>query len=259
MEKTRRERVALAVLLAMVALTACILGAYFFAGRSWNVAATFLDDTAGQMQDYTIVAYAGVIDAASTKSGDSSASADRVHDESPLAGSAVTNGIDNLASFFTSQAEKAASIFESLAPDSGGDQTFVSTVRSDYELEGARVITLDLENPSRYSEPLVLGPDDRKLGVFFIDHYTGLGAIGDIETSLHEAGARAIICITNDVAYLSTVQGIDAVIVTEPSDETSAFGGYIDDTYFVTAPEKGSTGVLVLTPNNVISSRILTV
>lgn len=62
MEKRTREKIALVIFALLVAFAAAVLIGYFTTGRSWNVAASFVDDAAGSMDGYTTVVYAGVIE-----------------------------------------------------------------------------------------------------------------------------------------------------------------------------------------------------
>lgn len=62
MEKRTREKIALVVFALLVVLAGVVLISYFATGRSWNMAASFVDDTIGNMDGYTVVAYAGTVE-----------------------------------------------------------------------------------------------------------------------------------------------------------------------------------------------------
>ena len=62
MSPQSREKVALAVFAALIVLSLCGLGWYLFAGHSWNVAASNIDDTFGSMDGYTAIIYAGTVE-----------------------------------------------------------------------------------------------------------------------------------------------------------------------------------------------------
>ncbi len=67
-----RDRKALFLLLAMMAACFALMAAYFLTSRTWNVAATILDDRAGQMDDYTVLAFSGVVPQTNDQAGASS-------------------------------------------------------------------------------------------------------------------------------------------------------------------------------------------
>ena len=62
MSSPSREIAALVVFVLLVVMSACGLGWYIFAGHSWNVAASNIDDTFGSMSGYTAIVYEGTVD-----------------------------------------------------------------------------------------------------------------------------------------------------------------------------------------------------
>lgn len=62
MEKTSREKIALIVFLVLAIGMGCILFGYVFAGHSWNVTASNIDDAFGNMEGYTAIVYEGTIE-----------------------------------------------------------------------------------------------------------------------------------------------------------------------------------------------------
>lgn len=87
MEKRTREKIALVAFVLLVALAGIVLTSYFSTGRSWNVAASFVDDTIGSMDGYTVVAYAGTVDPEEDDAAD-----EGVRDDEPSAFS--DDGVD---------------------------------------------------------------------------------------------------------------------------------------------------------------------
>ena len=62
MEKTSREKIALIVFLILAIGMGCILFGYVFAGHSWNVTASNIDDAFGNMEGYTAIVYEGTFE-----------------------------------------------------------------------------------------------------------------------------------------------------------------------------------------------------
>ena len=62
MDKRIREKIALFVFAFLVVFAAVVFIGYFTTGRSWSVAASFVDDRVGRMDGYTVIGYAGVVD-----------------------------------------------------------------------------------------------------------------------------------------------------------------------------------------------------
>ena len=61
MEKSTREKIALAMLVALGVLAAIAMGWYIFVGHNWNIAALHIDDYVGEMERYTVIVYDGVL------------------------------------------------------------------------------------------------------------------------------------------------------------------------------------------------------
>lgn len=62
MKKRTREKVALLVFALLVVLGGSVLLRYFETGRSFNMAATAVDDAFGQMSGYTAIVFDGTYD-----------------------------------------------------------------------------------------------------------------------------------------------------------------------------------------------------
>lgn len=216
MKQSTRERLALLIFVALLAFAAAVLLSYFSTGRSWNVAATYVDDAAGSMEDYTALVYAGVVEPPRTQ-----ASA-----EGRPSGAGAAEGEGGL---------------------------FASDVRSAYESKDARCVTLDLARASRYAEPLVLYAGERAVGVFSVDTYTTRAQLERIVALLEERGAENVVCITPRTYLLAGYEGIDAVIVTTDAEGYSSNGAFEGRTFSVRSPEKGRIGVLVFNASNVPS------
>lgn len=286
MQNRTRERVGLVIFLVLVVLGGGLLGAYFLTGRSWSVAATMVDDSVGSLDDYTVVAFAGVVppedDVEPSASGESSAVAGSsgaaassdAEDLSASAGQSASPAPDDEVSpeftmedAFGSSADSEAdtgiresimSVFEreDRKRAAGDDAVYVSDVRDIYSLKGADGLTLNLADPERYAEPAVLGAGGKRIGVFSVSSYLSRAKLKSVETSLREEGAEAIVCIAPRTSLLSTYDGLDVVVLTSPAegrtDERDSQG-----TLVVDAPYVGEVGVVILSSNNVPSYKVV--
>lgn len=120
MEKTSREKIALIVFLVLAIGTGCILFGYVFAGHSWNVTASNIDDAFGNMEGYTAIVYEGTIEeeesaaqspASAASAANGSASSKNAGDgQAPASSSSSSDGNQASASSSkNSQASSAAS------------------------------------------------------------------------------------------------------------------------------------------------------
>lgn len=325
MEKTLREKIALIVFALLVVVTGIVLISYFSTGRSWTIAATFVDDTVGEMDGYSVILFNGVLDAQdetsddfaradSSDSPDVSAGAGENQGESAALSASTSSdargsedqGADTTPSFVSNDAsieayletqdglikdesvlhaEQAAgstsntdAVSENLlAPERSiglrilsmypralngvFEGVFVSDVSDLYERKGAGVVTLNLSDAAHYSSPLVLTGGSKKVGVFSATSYQSKATLESIAQDFSEKGTNVTVCITPRLALISDYEAIDIVILTTPIEEQSELyrsrvGG---DTFVVEAPEKGEVGMVILSSNDIPSSRIIEV
>lgn len=118
MEKTSREKIALIVFLILAIGMGCILFGYVFAGHSWNVTASNIDDAFGNMEGYTAIVYEGTIEeeesaaqstASAASAANGSASSKNAGDAESLPGdSKAGDGQASASSSFSSDGNQAA-------------------------------------------------------------------------------------------------------------------------------------------------------
>ena len=152
MKKRTREKVALLVFALLVVLGGSVLLRYFETGRSWNVAASVVDDAFGQMKGYTAIVYDGTFD--SLDALRPAMDPEAIGAEEPASLGAMV--LSELSRLPLSMRERPV---------------YASDVRSLYEEKGAGVITLDAADLRRYEKPTILMAGDRKIGVVAIDYY----------------------------------------------------------------------------------------
>ena len=241
MSNVTRERAALVIFFVLILMGAFILTSYFYTGRGWSVAATAVDDSVGQLEDYTVIVYSGVAepdpaareDAASPDEDDKITEADR---EMGL-------GFELLN--LTQEVEGL---------DAG--RVFVSDVRELYETRGPDVLSLDLsQGGSRYAVPQIFSVDGKKIGVFSLDKRLPADELAVIVDALREKGAVSILCIAPRPALISSYEGIDVVILTTGTHGYSISNDPEDQTVVTNSPEIGDVGVILLSSNNVPSAK----
>lgn len=280
MEKRAREKAGLAIFLVLVALGGILLGGYFLTGRSWSVAATMVDDTVGSLDRYTVVAFSGTTppeeeaivyakgssdsSASSSSAGVSSSSSSTAASSSQLReidpeftmrdafgasnGTAAESGVrESILSIFERQDRRNASL---------DDTVYVSDVRDLYALKGANGLTLNISDPARYTDPIVLNAGNKKIGIFSIASYISRAKLKSTIAALKEQGADAVMCIAPRSTLLSTFDDIDVVVLTNPQ-EGRADEREHPSTLIVESPEVGDVGVVLLSSNNVPSFKVV--
>lgn len=240
MEKRTREKVALVVFALLVAFAALVLTSYFATGRGWNVAASAVDDTVGQMRGYTAIVYAGT---AQPEPDDGAA-----EDEAPLPVEEpdVTDSV-------------GLGILALLPPLPGEyEGVYVSDARDLYEHKEASVISLDVAHPERYAEPCVLTVGDKRIGVFSVSSYTTSARLSQHRERFDELGVDAVVCIAPRTALLADLDRVSVVIATD-DEEASIRGRYQGDALVVGAAPLDAVGVILFSPTNVPSAKVVDV
>lgn len=243
MDKASREKIALVVFLLLVAFAGVVLTSYFSTARTWNVAASFVDDTVGRMDGYTVLVYAGTV-----SPEDAAAEADPAADPAPPDVDPATNSIGLailplLGSFGGTEAE---------APT-----VFVSDVRSLYEQKDAAVLSLDIADAARYDEPQVLRAGGKRVGVYAVSSYASATLLSCYERHLREEGADLVVCIAPSSRMLGSYDHADVVVVTGAERGLPTTGEDRGRAFVVESPERGSVGVVVVTSSNVRSARVI--
>lgn len=222
MSSQSREKIALVVFAALLVLSLFGLGWYLFAGHSWNVAASNIDDTFGSMEGYTAIVYAGT--------------------ETP----AAKDGSKKPAN--TSTSAPAGSLTKTRAT--------VEEAKDSYEEKGATVFSLDVEHADRYKEGTILKKGSHRFGVFSVSTPRPLKEIEKQVAYFSKYKVDFIVAIAPAKSYVEHVEGIDIVVSTQDED-LFVMGETVDGTFFVDAPVRGSVGAILISPSNVVSAKVI--
>ena len=149
MEKTSREKIALIVFLILAIGMGCILFGYVFAGHSWNVTASNIDDAFGNMEGYTAIVYEGTIEeeesaaqssASATSAATGSASSKNAGDAESLPGDSKAGDGQASASSSSSsdgnQASASASSSDKQTASSQGGSSVASASPTSVSAQG---------------------------------------------------------------------------------------------------------------------------
>lgn len=237
MKKRAREKVALLVFALLVVLGGSLLLRYFETGRTFNVAATGVDDVFGQMQGYTAIVFDGTYDPMDELRPPVPASTDESEEPASI-GAMVMSELSRLPLALRER------------------PVYASDVRALYLEKGAGVVTLDISDPSRYEEPAILMAGDRKIGVVYIDYYASKKRLAAIQKEMADEGAQSLVCLVPRLSCLATPEGFQAVVVTDDSEAEPGTGEGSEGVHIMYAPEREQVGVVLLTALNVPSSKV---
>lgn len=222
MEKSFREKIALAVFLVLIVLSLIGLGWYILAGHSWNVAASTIDDTVGEMEGYTAIVYPGTIEA----DGESY--------------------------------ESEGTVAHLNASQEDGERAVdLAHLQADYVEKGAEVLFLDLNDPSQYEEGSILKRGGKRIGVVSATGSTTQLDVSRCLQAFERAEVDFTIVITPAKWKISRLSGIDIAICMD-DEGIVAMGKTEDGTFYVDAPYVGEAGVVLVSPSNVVSAKEVT-
>ena len=238
LDQKSREKVALAVFGVLVVFTVVAVVLYLNVGHSWNVAATSLDDTFGNMEGYTVILYEGTLDPDEEDEGKAS------EDEADAAKDS------DLGSSFP---DAASSLSRSLDEP---DPVSVEEVEESYEEKGAEVLCLDVEDPSIYEGGLILQSGSQRFGVFSVDMYSLEHDIEDQVEYFEDYEVDFVVVITPDANLVDGIEGIDIAISTADEGLVSVGQTYAG-TFFVDAVELDKVGVIAISPSDVASAKAI--
>lgn len=267
-----REKIALLVFCLLMVAGAVALAFYLFAGHSWNYAATSLDDSFGNMNDYAVVVFEGTVDPEndSAGAGGDEDATDTISEEA--AGEAA--GIDGIAA----DTEDAADV-DKITDDTGeaeegeanssflklpfGSPTLTEKepvtaeqVGKSYEEKGATVFVLDSTDIDRYAEGIIMQHGQHRIGVMSVSTPRPIAALERQVEYFEENGVDFVVALASNGAYLTGVSGIDVVIATD-GDGSLSLGQTVNGAFRVYAPETGSVGAVLISPSNVVSAKVI--
>lgn len=258
--KRTREKVALVVFAVLVILAVVVLSSYFFTGRSWNVAASFVDDTVGQMKGYTAVVYAGTAQPEEVAISVDGGTPDPANAASHLNVPTELSAEGSTAEESPDVADSVGLGLLSLLPPLPGiyEGVYVSDVRDLYEQKEARVVSLDVAHSERYALPKVLvGDDGTRIGVFSVSSYTTRARLKQYRAYFDKERVNAVVCIAPRTALLADLSQMSVVIVTDDPDETNPRGRFVGDTLVAAAAPIDTVGVILFSPNYTPSAKVV--
>ena len=291
MSERSREKIALLVFVALVVFGGCCLLGYIVAGHSWNVAASSLDDTFGSMDGYTTIVYAGTVEpqkaggaagfaaGGASDAGGPDAQAGSVGSEDgapepapggagdaegPNAGGGAASADDDEGTVSAGRGEGAAPGAKDPAGAASGSgkkdarkPVTVEDVRASYEDKNATVFSLDTTDLPHYREGVILKKGGHRFGVFSVDGRTSLMALKRQIVYFEKHEVDFVVALTPDKRLVERVaDGLDIVVSTQ-DEALFVMGETADGTFYVDAPEKGSVGVILISPSNVVSAKVV--
>lgn len=185
-------------------------------------------------------------------------------------GDSVADGASVADNTSAADDDSAAAVSGSLSDDassdmaSSGRKALVSpkanpvepeSVRDSYLEKGAQVLVLDTKHPSVYEDGTIVKRGSKRIGVFSVDVPLSEEAAQERLDYFKEAKVDVVVCIASVRSYVRNATGIDVVVTLQ--DDVSTMGTNANGTFYVNAPSIDSVGAVLLSPNNVVSAKVV--
>lgn len=267
MEKRKREIIALIMLAAFVLAIFCVVRWYLHAGHGWNIAASHLDDSFGDMDGYVVVLYEGRAHVPIADFDDPTEIQKLIDKYKPMTASSVPNNSENDGQ----SPERTESPVQSEAPEDGRTEAAVrdaeelidkeiinmDTISTMYREKGAVVFTVRSERLGDYENPFVVIKDGHRYGFMLIGPKKHPMGIQLDMAYLRAQNVDTVIAVDVDPDFdHEHIQGIDAMICMHDCGHNDA-GEMINGVFVTDMPDRGKIEATLVSPSYVFTSKIV--
>ena len=154
-------------------------------------------------------------------------------------------------------------VFDGMQPPSSEDEAAIeprtrASVLAEYREKKADATTLDLVHPYLYSEGVILRTGEKRIGVFSVFSRAEASRFQNRVAAFEEEKVDFVVCITGDGSLLLGSEGLNGIdIVVCSSRPCEEFKANRNGAYVVESPCVGKIGAILVSPSNVVSSKVL--
>ncbi len=251
--KMSREKAALGVFLFLALAALGVVIAYIVTfGHSLNVAASKIDDAAGNLDGYTALLYQGTAESRrATVVGDSAGEGEG------LAPRALNRQSSQKAGDSSGEEVSAAQASSSVGEGQQGQQGSVSlfSLRVSYVEKQAAVVTIDVEHPEAYNERCIVRANGRTFGFVYIDEVTAWQSYLQKRIADYRVcGVDMVVCVTREIGLLRSYQGA-SIVVSLQEEGISPHGAMVQGVFYDDAVLKGQVGSILVSPSRTITAK----
>ena len=277
MSSTLRNRIALVIFFLLMAFGGVCIVIYIMVGHGWNYAATEIDDTSGNMQEYLVV----VFDGTSTTSGGISSNknenaANQNTNKNKNQNTTANQNTNNTNSSAREGEGIGAQIQRFFNLDSSTDATesekdaiddspiINSTPRAatlgdayaSYLEKGADVLCLYSRDISHYAAGEIFYKGSYTVGVLGLTEIESYKQVQAKIDALRSRGANAVVVLAARSSMLAATKGANVCIEVGGNTkalESSVSGGVVS----VKSSAIGTIDAVILSPNHIVSAKML--
>lgn len=272
MAERSREKIALVIFVVLMMLGLFVASSYIIASHSLNFAATHIDDMVGNMEGYTVIVFDGTLSEQDLERAEADGALSEEDPDSDVSDNDSTAqddaaGANPVASADSASASEKGSSDDASDYDGSNGQTDSSSesssplvtaqeVGTSYRDKGANVFELDTAHPEKYRDGALMKRGGTVIGVFSVEVLTTRAEVESMVKYFQIHDAAYVIAVVPYGTTLRSTEGVDVVVTTDDAS-ASSLGSQTDNTYFVQAPKVGSVGAVLITPSNIVSSKVV--
>lgn len=132
----------------------------------------------------------------------------------------------------------------------------IDEVEQSYLDKNATVFVIDSGDLELYREGTILKKGSHRFGIFSTSLKTTAKTVAAHVEYFQSHDVDFIVALTPDKKIVEDVLGIDIVISTK-DEGLFVMGETIGTTFYVNAPQIGSAGVILISPSNVVSAKVI--
>ncbi len=250
--KTSREKAALGVFLFLAVAALGVVIAYIVTlGHSLNVAASKIDDAAGNLDGYTALLYQGTAESRRATVVNASAQ------DSGSLGPRALNRQSSQKGESQGNEVSAAQASSAVGDGQEGQQRSVSlfSLRVSYVEKQAAVITVDVEHPEAYNERCIVRANGKTFGFVYIDEVTAWQSYLQKRIADYKlCGVDMVVCVTKEIGLLRSYQGA-TIVVSQQEEGLSPHGASAQGVFYDDAALKGQVGSILVSPSRTITAK----
>ena len=288
MSENVRKKLALLIFVLLFALGGVFIVLYIMAGHSWNYAATEIDDTSGNMQEYLVVVFDGTSVSEKPKlqgttqgfssksmqgtSTNENANVNTNTNANTNASSNASNDSNNsnspsfrerIQQFFNMDSSSPASDEEKDTVDDNpimtNDVSSTATLGdayASYAEKGADVLSLYTPDISHYENGEIFYKGSYTVGVLGLTEIESYKQVQDKIDGLKARGATTIVVLAARASMLAATHGTNVCIEVGGNTQTlqsSASRGLLT----VKSSATGTIDAVIMSPNHIVSAKML--
>ncbi len=281
MSSALRNRLALIIFFLLMAFGGLCIVVYIVVGHGWNYAATEIDDTSGNMQEYLVVVFDGTSpkerkasaaqgknknsanqnnqNTSNSSNSNSSNNSNNTNNQNTIQqgiGEQIQRFFDLDTSSDATQDEREEIDNNPIMTNDVSSQATLGDVLASYNEKGADVLSLYSRDVSHYSSGNIYYKGSYTVGVLGLSEIESYKQVQAKIDDLRTRGANVVVVLTSRSSMLAATSGVNVCI--EVGGSTQTVESFVDHGMLtVKTSVVGTIDAVILSPNHIVSAKML--